>query len=199
MPVSKSELSELMTLIKAYSIVEARVANFRSKNVAVLDSIKILAEEDAELAGIREELLIPVRVNTQEFGTLELDRRLGNYVGEVEWCGFDITLNLACADSNASEAVLAPARALFRMKEDWNAKITEFAADRLLLLKNENWLQDDESEISRHEFISRMSLNEIVVEENGDFTFYYDDGDLFWGHCISVSGNLGEGLTDADI
>ena len=43
-----------------------------------------------------------------------------------------------------------------------------------------------------------MKLQSIVFYPDGDFNFWYDDGDLFWGHSIAISGNL-EGLKDADI
>jgi hypothetical protein len=77
--------------------------------------------------------------------------------------------------------------------------VREFTADRLLTLKNESWLGDDEEELSRVVFISRVTLQEITVDENGDFDFWLDDGDLFWGHTILVNGNIDRGLSDAGI
>ena len=33
--------------------------------------------------------------------------------------------------------------------------------------------------------------------EDGEFELYYDDGDIFAGHVIIVSGNMEKGLYDA--
>jgi hypothetical protein len=199
MAVGKPELTEAMKRIDAYSIVDIRVADLTAKNVVVMSSVEIHAEEDTELTGIREALQIPVRLNSQDFGQLELDRRFGDYSGEVDWWGSHVTLTLTCADHELTEAVLASANTLFEAKEKWCAKIKQFAADQLLDLKNDNWLHEDEGEVSQAEFISCMTLTEVLIDESGDFTFYYDDGDLFWGHSISVSGNLKQGLLEAGI
>lgn len=44
-----------------------------------------------------------------------------------------------------------------------------------------------------------MKLEAITVRPNGEFEFWHDDGDLFWGHSILISGDLNHGLEDADI
>jgi hypothetical protein len=44
-----------------------------------------------------------------------------------------------------------------------------------------------------------MRLTSITVGHGGRFTFWHEDGDLFWGHSITVSGTLAKGPTDADI
>lgn len=199
MPVSKSALAEFMKLIRPYSIIEARVDHMTPKGVALLEAVHVFAGEDGELVNVRDELLTPVRIGTAHFGALELDRRFGEYVGQIEWCGTNVTLNLSCSDHTAPDAVLAVAAALFSARDDWNTRVKEFAADRLLPLKNDNWLQEDESDLSREDFISRMTLKEISADEGGSFTFWHDDGDLFWGHTIAISGNIAEGLKDADI
>jgi hypothetical protein len=199
MPVSKPALAEFMKLIRPYSIIEARIEDMTPKGAVVLEAVQVFAGEDRELNNVRNELLTPVRIDTPHFGVLELDRRFGDYVGQINWCGSNITLNLSCSDPKAPDAALAVAEALFSARENWSTHVKEFAADRLLSLKNDNWLQDDESELSRGEFISRMTLKEISIDESGSFTFWHADGDLFWGHTISVSGDITEGLKDADI
>ena len=44
-----------------------------------------------------------------------------------------------------------------------------------------------------------MSIESISIDESGDVTFWHDDGGLFLGHAISISGTLSEGLTNASI
>ena len=69
----------------------------------------------------------------------------------------------------------------------------------LLPLKNENWLDEDEAELSPDEFKDRMTLESITVYPSGSFDFWHNDGDLFWGHSIQISGNLSDGPKHADI
>lgn len=130
---------------------------------------------------------------------LELDRRFDDYNGKAQWCGAEVRLSLSCADASEPRGALAAAASLFQDQAEWSKRVKEFAADRLLPVKNEYWLQDNEAELSREDFISRMTLEEISVDESGAFSFWHDDGDLFWGHSILINGDLTEGLTDADI
>jgi hypothetical protein len=69
----------------------------------------------------------------------------------------------------------------------------------LLNLKNDNWLDDGEDEVTAEQFIEAMRLESIAVYPDGSFVFWHQDGDLFWGHSIQICGSLSEGLTDADI
>jgi hypothetical protein len=88
---------------------------------------------------------------------------------------------------------------LWDSRESWSDRIANYATTKLLGLKNKTWLGEDETELSAEQFRSKMKLESISMEPNGDFEFWFDDGDLFWGHAIRVSGNLSDGPTDAEI
>jgi hypothetical protein len=60
-------------------------------------------------------------------------------------------------------------------------------------------LDEDEIELTADQFKGRMTLESITVHPNGSFTFWHNDGDMFWGHSIEVSGSLTKGLRRADI
>lgn len=53
--------------------------------------------------------------------------------------------------------------------------------------------------MTAEQFKARMKLEGITPHPDGPFDFWHDDGDLFWGHSIQISGNLSEGPTHADI
>ncbi len=66
-------------------------------------------------------------------------------------------------------------------------KIYDYAAtDELIQLKNETWLEEDEVEITREEFIERIRVQSISIYYDGNFEVWFDDGDIFWGHGIKV-------------
>lgn len=135
---------------------------------------------------------------TQEFGALERDPQREAYIGTLEWCGTQVQLALACADNVDPQHALSIAVGLSQKQPDWDSRIREFAADELLILKNQNWLEDDEPELSREEFVSRMFLIDIVIDGDGTFAFSFGDDDMFWGHNIVIVGNLA-GLRQADL
>ncbi len=63
----------------------------------------------------------------------------------------------------------------------------DFAAEQLLEAKNDNWREEDEPELTKDDFMSRMSIETISFDEDGEYEIWYADGDLFWGHSITVS------------
>lgn len=62
-----------------------------------------------------------------------------------------------------------------------------FAADKLLKLYNETWLDDEIGEVDRAGFIARLGNPSIhLYDELGAAVVYFDDGNLFAGHWIEV-------------
>ena len=47
--------------------------------------------------------------------------------------------------------------------------------------------------------MERMELDAIQIYEDGAFEFWFNDGDLFWGHSIHVTGSLKAGPEDAQM
>ncbi|MCB9766027.1 MAG: DUF2262 domain-containing protein, partial [Alphaproteobacteria bacterium] len=148
---------------------------------------------------VREELLKPVRVEDPQLGVLTLNRALGWYEGEIAWCARTVPLKVSPEAPERPEAALDVARALAADAERWRDRVEDFAVQALLGLKNDNWLEDDEAPVDEAGFKARMTLTSITADEGGTFSFWHDDGDLFWGHAILVTGDLDTGPTDADI
>lgn len=199
MPMNKELMERWMSRVKPYLVLEGIVVGRTERGAALISDLDIVEAPDPTFAVIRDELMAPVVVHSPIFGALVLDRKGGHYEGNVQWCGIAVRLNLSCSDLTNPTIAISAAESFFRAQEVWSKRVKEFAVERLLELKNDSWLEDDEEELSRDDFISHMSLKEISVVENGDFDLWHDDGDLFWGHTILVSGNLERGLTDAGI
>ncbi len=154
---------------------------------------------DVELHSKLAELQKPVTYADERFGTLTLDRRVSSYSGTAEWNGQTINLNVNVEDDEELIPALKVAHALWDNESNWQQRVVDYAVEALLPLKNDNWLGDDETEVNSQQFKSKMTLESISVYADGDFEFWHDDGDLFWGHSIQISGNLSDGLIDADI
>jgi len=77
-------------------------------------------------------------------------------------------------------------------------KAKEYTVKKLLKLKNDLWLEEDEKEVTKKEFKARMKFTSLYVFSESA-NFYFDDGDLFWGHTIEVNVNQNLEFTDANI
>ena len=81
---------------------------------------------------------------------------------------------------------------------DFIEKAKEYTVKKLLKLKNDLWLEEDEKEVTKKEFRARMKFTSLYVFSESA-NFYFDDGDLFWGHSIEVNVNKNLEFTDANI
>ena len=77
-------------------------------------------------------------------------------------------------------------------------KAKEYTAHKLLKLKNDLWLEEDEKEVTKKDFKDRMKFTSLYVFSESA-NFYFDDGDLFWGHTIEVTINQNLEFIDANI
>lgn len=201
--VSEEELQALQNRIGAETVIKIRA---RVSDENAFGSPQALMEEfierntsDLELHDYLAQLQKPMTHQNGLFGTFTLDRRLSWYTTGTSWNGEPVDLNLSVESPEELDAALQAAHALWDDEAAWNHRIQGYAVQELLPLKNESWLDEDEVELTAEQFKSRMTLEAVTVYPDGSFEFWHDDGDLFWGHSIQISGSLSEGPTDADI
>ena len=77
-------------------------------------------------------------------------------------------------------------------------KAKEYTAHKLLKLKNDLWLKEDEKKVTKKDFKNRMKFTSLYVFSESA-NFYFDDGNLFWGHTIEVTINQNLEFIDANI
>jgi hypothetical protein len=199
--VTDEELKTFQDMIVPYEVIriKARVVvdSVLGSPQALLEAYEGRESSDPELSQSAEQLQKPVTFEDPLLGTFTLDRRVDWFTGQVVWDGESISLNLS--ESTKLESALRTAHALWRNQGEWNQRVRNFAVEQLLPLKNDTWLDEGEGELTPDEFRERMTLESITVNADGSFDFWHDDGDLFWGHSIQISGNLAEGPMDADI
>jgi hypothetical protein len=154
---------------------------------------------DEELTSALRSYKTPVVKRDLVLGELSLNKTVGWYEGHVAWCGRQVELALPPDGSGDVAAAVATMKSLLQDQSGWKRKNEDYAVNTLLELKNENWLDEGEEEVTKEEFASRMVLESIIAYPDGEYEFWYSDGDLFWGHSILVSGDLKSGPNDADI
>ncbi len=183
----------------AYSLLRANVLLALDGGRAVVERRLPNESPDAELDAIASELQKPVTVVHPLFGVLTLDRRIGWFEGIADWNGKPVTLTFPADESGAIATGLATAEAVWADSATWKQRVEDYAVQELLPQKNESWLEEGEAELSAEQFLARITLARIAFAADGTFEFWHQDGDLFGGQMIEISGNLADGPTAADI
>lgn len=201
--VSEDELAHFRGRLRADTIVRfkarAAIENALGTPQALLETIVGPVIDDQDLNRFLAQARQPISLDDAQFGMFTFDRSIGWFSATTRWGGQPITLNLVAENRIEAERALRTARELRHAQPSWQERIERFAVERLLALKNESWLGEDETPFDAARFGARMTLESISAYPDGSFEFWHDDGDLFWGHSILVRGNLADGPTDADI
>ena len=203
--VTREELRSYMNSVRPFTIVNirARVDRSSPEPRALLE--RLVGEGDsAELESFLTEYKKPVTYQDGLLGTFTLNRRIDCYKTTLAWNNKAAELQLATGERDELPRLLLTAHALWGNQQAWEERITNYAAQELLENANDwatsadDWSEEDEP-ITTAQFQERMKVESVVVEADGSFVFFYEDGDLFFGHVIIVSGSLAEGPTRADI
>lgn len=145
----------------------------------------------------------PVVVADDVLGELALDKDLDMFEGEVLWCGEQICLSLEVDVAN--EDTWADARRAMKEmlaeQDRWDRDMRVFAARELTELACEWRESADEEvpEITEESFACRIELRSIAMDADGSFSAYFDDDDMFFGHCVTAYGTLTDGVTAANM
>ena len=197
LPVTRDELTEWMDRLSAYQQVRFTVATVTERHVE-LSALQPFASDD-ELTAVAQRLQAPLFLNTERFGALRLERAYDWYQGVADWQGHQVELTLTCDAPEQADRSLAIAEALYADQLRWTHEVLTCAVKQLLPLKNDDWLETDEAPLTGNQFTARLKLKTLAVRPTGHFTFWFNDGDLFGGHDVTISGTLEKGCTHADI
>ena len=141
----------------------------------------------------------PVVLEDEELGELTLDKDYDTFEGVALWRGEDIDISLE-VDSSSEETWTAAVAAMKQMVADqdaWDRDMRTFAARELTELACEWRESADEEvpEITEESFAQRLDLTSIAMDPDGSFSAYFDDDDMFFGHCVAAYGTLTDGVT----
>lgn len=158
-------------------------------------------EEDASCPDLEEVLADyrrPVVVVDEVLGELTLDKDLDMFEGEALWRGEQICVSLEV--DTANEDTWADARRAMKEmlaeQDRWDRDMRTFAARELTELACEWRESADEEvpEITEESFARRIELRSIAMDADGSFSAYFDDDDMFFGHCVTAYGTLADGV-----
>lgn len=180
------------------NIPEGRLPSFYNRFMVV----KVLKEDiqNEVLQEILKEYRKPVIIIDEKLGKFELNKDYGSFNGNVNWLGknISVSLNVDIDNKKSWTKALKTVQVLHDQQEEFNLEFVKFYGEKLTDLAND-WLEDGNEKITKNDFINRISLSEIIVDFKGNYNAFYDDGDMFDGHTIDVSGNIKTGINSANI
>ena len=151
------------------------------------------------LEKVLEEYQKVVELKDETCGSFTLDRLMDWFSTEMDWLGEKCDVHLQCdeEEGETAEKALAYFKEIYGSLQEWDKELRTFAAKQLTSLAND-WLAELE-EITEADFAKRIQITSLVMEPEGDYSVYYNDDDMFWGHSVIVEGNVETGMERAYI
>ncbi len=142
----------------------------------------------------------PVFIEDGQCGRFELERAYGCFSAVLPWNGGEcnVSLDYDGKDIETAKKALAAFKEIYVDIARWDRDFRDFAARKLTELAND-WQPGGGATISEENFSNRILISEFSIDDDGEYTVYYDDDDMFYGHVILVTGSLKEGMTSAKI
>ena len=183
--------------LKALSIYQVRCRkNLHTSSWLLLEVLGRDLEHPA-LEEVLADYKRPVTFTDPLCGEFALDRQFSWFACEMDWAGERCLVYLECdeEDGETAEAALAAFKPIDPAAADWDRRFRAFAAQELAELASD-W---QDTAVTEEDFARRISISEFSMDPEGTYTAYYDDGDLFFGHVIVITGDEESGPEDAEI
>ena len=155
-----------------------------------------------ELEEILAEYKKPIIIEDDILGELIYNKTVNSFEGRILWLDKKIDISLDVDKDNKSGITKArkAIKEMYLSAEKWDANMRKFAAENLIELARD-WCESEEevAKITEESFAKRITIESISMTSGGSFSAYFNDNDIFAGHCIIVSGSLKKGITSASM
>lgn len=202
-PVPEAQIGDYMAAMRPYDVVRVKARWLEDPATdtawALIGEVLGKQESDADLRAQALRLQKPVTFKDADLGKFTLDRSIGMFEADTKWCGGFVSLRIEGSSVPDAQNALRTARSLWAEQTVWDQRIKTFSTEQMLELKNNNWLEDDEQEITPEEFASRIEVTSIFVNADGSFKISCSDDGMFHDHWITVHGDESRGLYDAGL
>ncbi|WP_339729525.1 DUF2262 domain-containing protein [uncultured Gimesia sp.] len=201
---SQEECDVLRELLVPYNIyrVKARVfyasEEFNWNGARLIEFIGI-DTSDSELNKCLADLQKSVTYTDPQLGIFTLNRDHNIFTTKTQWQNQNVELTLNVSDLDELDAALQTAHQLWDQQADWKQRVRDYLVQELLPFKNESWRDDGEAEIDAQQFNSNIDLETILVNDDGSFEFWFDDGEMFGYHMLYCRGDLTKGIFEASL
>ena len=162
--------------------------------------VKVLGKSsDVEMEEFLAKQLMPTYYTDEEIGEFLLDRTVNWYEKEIDWLNTKIRITFDRDSEEKMKHSCATLRTILENMEKWDNETRICASNDLLELKNDVWLGEDEEIFTPKDFQSRLTLTSIGIANDEEIDFWFDDGNIFWGHSICVNAHIEKGCVSASM
>ena len=157
-----------------------------------------------KLIALAEKYNEKIETVDEELGTFELIKKHEWLTGDISWLGHVIQVTLIenedIYEEDNQQILLDLLRSLVKNQEERDLEFRKFASQELTDLAND-WREQDfqPTDITEEIFAKRLSITGINLDSEGNYSIFFHDDDMFWGHSIVVDGHIVDGITDAQI
>lgn len=150
-----------------------------------------LKENNQKLLAILQDYLTPIHYTDVRLGTCVLSKQYNLFETQADWLGTSITVTLEVDPKIQTTwaKTFDYLHLLLDQQNQLNEELKTFTANELTELAND-WAQEEEDKITVNVFKKRISITEICINHDKSFQVYINDDDLFYGHCIYVTGTI---------
>lgn len=158
--------------------------------------------KNPELEEILAEYKKPVIIGDDILGEPVYDRKIKSFEGHILWNNKNVDISLDIDKDNKS-GITKARKAMKEMLSDskrWGTDMRTFAAEKLIDLARD-WYESEEEalKITEESFAKKIDIETISMTSGGSFTAYFNDNNIFAGHCIIVNGSLKKGILSASM
>lgn len=132
-------------------------------------------------------------------GLLRYNPEYNHYKGQITFQQRQVLIYIETDDRDNITSLLDRADRCFCQLDIYAENAKDYAVWGLLEIKNQSWLDEDEEPLTAEQFKTCMTLESLVISSDGGVQFYYNDGDLFWGHCILIIIDSSDRFVKAEI
>lgn len=156
--------------------------------------------EESRLSEIKEAYLTPVTLSHDKLGDFKLNRRFSWFEGNITWRQEKalVYLEVDTEEQETWHKALGNLSFIVEYQDRFDKEWREFSAKELTELAND-WAEEETPTLTEEEFAQRLEISSITIYSNGNYTIYYNDDDLFYGHSIEIDGNIEKGIEYANM
>lgn len=152
------------------------------------------------LSPILKQYRTPIVFTDLICGTFTFNTETKSFHGNATWINHDVSIYLEIDANNIKmrKNVLKTLNTLWSEPTTYDQKFRNYIAEKLIQSAN-LWQNTHEKSISQTRFAQIIFLESLAILEEGSFIAFFNDSDTFFGHAISLYGNIYTGLEEVSI
>ena len=206
MKIDEKDLDYYKSIIKRESVVKFKVRYEKEQGEELaeflLSDIIENNYEDEDLTQMLREYLKPIIYTDETLGDFLYNRALGSFDKNIAWTN---NKNILIAFDDSSEYNNNKAinffRNIFSDKEDWDIRIKDYAARKIIKDGNELSAKNGGSTIDEDdfikEFVNKIDLIEIIVHETDNYVNYRLGNKKVFHIDVIIEGDLSGNFINA--